>query len=83
MNDCTCVSVLNERREGELHTYSRERTYKLYVRSQLVEVGVVLRDHQQIMFVDGHVCKLTKKKNHVMFSFVRIPFLGNVRRGER
>ena len=36
-------------------------------------------DHQQIMFVDGHVYKLTKKNNHVIFSFVRIPFLGNVR----
>ena len=22
----------------------------------------MLRDHQQIMFVDGHVCKLTKQK---------------------
>ena len=39
MNDPTCVSVLNESREGELRTYSRERTYELHVRSQLVEVG--------------------------------------------
>ena len=63
MNDHTCVSVLNESREGELQTYNRERMYELYVCSQLVKVGVVLCDHQQIMFVDGHVCKFMKKKS--------------------
>ena len=41
-----------------------KRTYKLYVRSLLVEVGVgvVLRVHQQILFVHGRVPKSTKKK---------------------
>ena len=52
--------MLNERREGELRTYSRGRTYELYVRSRWV-LCYVTGDHQQIMFVDGHVCKLTKK----------------------
>ena len=45
---------------GELCTHSRkaaECMYELYMHSQLVEV---LRDHQQILFVDGHVCKSTK-----------------------
>ena len=58
----TCISVLNKSREGKLHTYSRKATecsYELYMCSLLVEVGVVL---QQILFVDGHVLKSTKKK---------------------
>ena len=81
MNDRTCVSVLNVSRAGELHTYNRERTYELYVRSQLVEVGVVLRDHQQTLFVDGHVCKLTTKINHMIFSICKNSLFGTSETG--
>ena len=81
MNDGTCVSVLNESREGELCTYSRECTYELYMCSQLVEVGVVLCDHQQIMFVNSHVCKLTKKKDDVIFSICKNSLFGKCEMG--
>ena len=45
-----------------------------------LEVGVVLHDHQQIMFVDGHVCKLMKK-NHVIFSICKNSLFGTCEMG--
>ena len=43
--------------------------------------GVVLRDHQQIMVVDGHVCKLTKKKKSCDFFICKNSLFGKCETG--